>query len=179
MKKVIIKNKAGIQTHSAQLENPAEWISNQVERNSWGLAEREVEESLCSGEEKASALSSRTETDLDGVERTYYTLPATYTIEITDISDEVKQQAIDSWITERNNQCDKDIELLLNPMEDVTHLMLAMFEIYTATNISGTNTPEEIAAAKANLASYLDMLAQVQALRYERDNDISAYLLTQ
>ena len=42
MKKVIIKNLAGIQTHGAELIDPTQWISDCVSNNYWGLPERWV-----------------------------------------------------------------------------------------------------------------------------------------
>jgi hypothetical protein len=118
MKKVIIKNKAGVQTHGAQLDDPSEWIAEQASKNSWGKPEREVEESLCSEEEKASALSSRTETDLEGVERTYYTLPATYTIEIIDISTEYELEQVLAKRRAEYPPIEECVEALLESMTE-------------------------------------------------------------
>lgn len=39
MKKVIIKNLAGIQTHGAEMEDPTAWIAECVASNAWGLPE--------------------------------------------------------------------------------------------------------------------------------------------
>ena len=44
MKKVIIKNKQGIQTHGSEMLDPTEWIANCVANNSWGLPERIVDD---------------------------------------------------------------------------------------------------------------------------------------
>ena len=44
MKKVIIKNKQGIQTHGAEMLDPTQWIAECVANNSWGLPERIVED---------------------------------------------------------------------------------------------------------------------------------------
>lgn len=40
MKKVIIKNLAGIQTHGAEMENPSAWIAECIDLNVWGKPER-------------------------------------------------------------------------------------------------------------------------------------------
>ena len=42
MKKVIIKNLAGIQTHGAVMEDPTAWIAEGVAGNWWGKPERTV-----------------------------------------------------------------------------------------------------------------------------------------
>jgi hypothetical protein len=42
MKKVTIKNLAGVQTHGAQMEDPTAWIAECVASNAWGLPERIV-----------------------------------------------------------------------------------------------------------------------------------------
>lgn len=39
MKKVIIKNLAGIQTHGAEMEDPTTWVADCVSSNVWGLPE--------------------------------------------------------------------------------------------------------------------------------------------
>jgi len=40
MKKVIVKNLEGVQTHGAQLEDPTAWIAECVAADVWGKAER-------------------------------------------------------------------------------------------------------------------------------------------
>lgn len=40
MKKIVIKNLAGIQTHGAELPNPSAWIADCVANNYWGKPER-------------------------------------------------------------------------------------------------------------------------------------------
>lgn len=68
MKKVIIKNLAGVQTHGAEMEDPTAWIAECVASNVWGLPERP---------------------ELDGEGNpTGVMLPAEYTVEITDITAE-------------------------------------------------------------------------------------------
>ena len=42
MKKVIIKNLAGEQTHGAEMLDPTQWIADCVASNAWGLPERWV-----------------------------------------------------------------------------------------------------------------------------------------
>lgn len=42
MKKVIIKNNSGIQTHGAELEDPMSWITDCISMNAWGKPERWV-----------------------------------------------------------------------------------------------------------------------------------------
>jgi hypothetical protein len=37
MKKVIVKNLEGIETHGAEMEDPASWIEEGVAQNWWGL----------------------------------------------------------------------------------------------------------------------------------------------
>lgn len=68
MKKVIIKNLAGVQTHGAEMEDPTAWIAECVASNVWGRAERP-------------------ELDAEG-NPTGVMIPAEYTVEITDITAE-------------------------------------------------------------------------------------------
>ena len=76
MKKVSIKNLAGVQTHSAVLEDPSEWIAQCVAVNAWGLPER-------------------AEYDAEG-NPTGVILPAEYTVEVIDITAQVAQEAINA-----------------------------------------------------------------------------------
>jgi hypothetical protein len=39
MKKVIIKNLDGVQTHGAEMEDPTAWVAECVASNAWGLPE--------------------------------------------------------------------------------------------------------------------------------------------
>lgn len=72
MKKVIIKNMAGVQTHGADMEDPTQWIADCVAQNVWGLPERQ---------------------ELDEMgEPTGVILPAEYTITIEDITSQVEQE---------------------------------------------------------------------------------------
>jgi hypothetical protein len=68
MKKVIVKNLNGIQTHGAELNDPTAWISECIASNAWGLPERP-------------------ELDVEG-NPTSNMIPADYTVEIIDISAE-------------------------------------------------------------------------------------------
>ncbi len=68
MKKVIIKNMAGVQTHGAEMEDPSAWIADCVANNYWGLPERP-------------------ELNEEGAP-TGVMLPAEYTVEVVDISHE-------------------------------------------------------------------------------------------
>ena len=72
MKKVIIKNLDGVQTHGAEMEDPTAWIAECVASNVWGLAERP-------------------ELGAEG-NPTGVMLPAEYTVEIIDISAEYALQ---------------------------------------------------------------------------------------
>lgn len=68
MKKVIIKDKDGVQIAGAEMLDPSDWIAECVANNSWGLPERE---------------------ELDEMGKpTGVILPAEYTIELVDISQE-------------------------------------------------------------------------------------------
>jgi hypothetical protein len=68
MKKILIKNKQGIQTHGAEMEEPTQWIADCVANNYWGLPEQD-------------------ELDEEG-KPTGNKIPAEYTIEIIDITNE-------------------------------------------------------------------------------------------
>ena len=42
MKKVTIKNNAGVQTHGAEMLDPTQWIADCIASNAWGKPERSV-----------------------------------------------------------------------------------------------------------------------------------------
>jgi hypothetical protein len=68
MKKIIIKNLDGVQTHGAEMEDPTQWIADCVAANVWGLPERP---------------------ELDEMGNpTGNTLPAEYTVETVDVTAE-------------------------------------------------------------------------------------------
>jgi hypothetical protein len=74
MKKVIIKNLVGVQTHGAEMADPTAWIAECVLANMWGLPERP---------------------ELDEMgEPTGVMLPAEYSIEIEDITSEYNLQQV-------------------------------------------------------------------------------------
>lgn len=76
MKKVIIKNLDGIQTHGAQMEDPTQWIADGIAGNWWGKPERP---------------------ELDEMgEPTGVILPAEYTVEIEDITAQHEQNKINT-----------------------------------------------------------------------------------
>lgn len=98
MKKIEIKNKLGVVTHQATMEDPTEWIASQIAVGSWGRPERWVYvESLDFINEDASQVVEIVEEehiDLDGNPywKTKYKFPADYTIEITDITLEIEAE---------------------------------------------------------------------------------------
>lgn len=67
MKRVIIRNLKGIQTHGAVMEDPQAWIEDCVKNNYWGLPER------LEYDENGNAIGN---------------LPAEYTISIEDVTNE-------------------------------------------------------------------------------------------
>jgi hypothetical protein len=90
MKKVTIKNLAGIQTHGAEMEDPTAWIAECVAVNAWGKPERWVlhkDESMAEGYDEADVLEEKTE-EHDARSVKMVKLKAEYTIEIEDISQE-------------------------------------------------------------------------------------------
>ena len=98
MKKILIKNKLGVVTHQATMEDPAEWIEFQLSVEAWGRPERWVylESPAFAGEDAAEALEIIEEEHigLDGNPywKTKYKFPADYTIEIIDITLEVEAE---------------------------------------------------------------------------------------
>ena len=117
MKKVIVKNLVGIQTHGAEMEDPTAWISECVAVNAWGKPERWVlhkDEPMAEAYDDADVLEERSdeiqravEAVLDdlGVEvspsipavtQKWVKLKAEYTIEIEDITAQVAQEAINA-----------------------------------------------------------------------------------
>jgi hypothetical protein len=68
MKKVIVKNLEGVQTHGAEMEDPTAWIADCEASCAWGVP-------------------THPELDADGKE-TGVIIPANYTVEIVDITAE-------------------------------------------------------------------------------------------
>jgi hypothetical protein len=101
MKKVIIKNLAGVQTNGAEMEDPTAWIAECVASNVWGLPERP-------------------ELDAEG-NPTGNILPAEYTVEITDISTE---HALAECISKRKSEY-PSAEEFLNAFFDGGEVALA------------------------------------------------------
>jgi hypothetical protein len=74
MKKVIVKNLEGVQTHGGELEDPTSWIAEGIAANWWGLPERpEIGEN---GQPTGNIL------------------PAEYTVEVIDITAQVEQDRV-------------------------------------------------------------------------------------
>ena len=117
MKKIIIKNKAGVAGWGAQMEDPTEWIAECVAVNAWGKPERWVlhkDEPMAEAYDDADVLEDRTDEiepsveavlDDQGVEvspaipavtQKWVKLKAEYTVEIEDITAQVAQQAINA-----------------------------------------------------------------------------------
>lgn len=97
MKKVIVRNLNGYQTHQgifATQEQAEAWVSEQRQLNSWGLDVRWVDGNLLNDAEKATALDQSQET-IGGEVVTYYQMPAQYSVEISDPSfDETVQSEL-------------------------------------------------------------------------------------
>lgn len=90
MKKIIIKNLAGVQTHGAEIENFAEWIQHCESISAWGKPERWVlhkDESMSEAYDEADVLEEKIE-EHDGRQVKLVKLKAEYTVEIEDISQE-------------------------------------------------------------------------------------------
>jgi hypothetical protein len=104
---------------------------------------------------------------------------ATFSVVVTDLTTILKQQLIDTWVAARSKKCDDDVYNILQPMDDVTHLMLSLYDMYIALNIGGDATATDIADAKARLQSALLLMGQIQQLRAVRDQEIADYLAVQ
>lgn len=97
MKKVTIKNLAGIQTHGAEIEDPTAWIAECVANNWWGKPERFVlhkDEPMAEAYDDADVLEEKVEQDSFGVDVKMVKLKAEYTIEIEDITAQVEQERV-------------------------------------------------------------------------------------
>jgi len=99
MKKVIVKNLLGIQTHGAEMVDPEAWIAECVASNVWGLPERWVPAQ--EGIDPADILESEmrevqpAEGEQPAVMQDWVKLRAEYTVEIVDITAEhALQQAL-------------------------------------------------------------------------------------
>lgn len=94
MKKIIVKNLLGIQTHGAEMKDPKEWIDQCIATNAWGKPERWVphkdEQVLFEKEEydDADVLEEKLVEVLAGVFQKQVKLRAQYVVEIIDITAE-------------------------------------------------------------------------------------------
>ena len=104
MKKVIIKNLAGVQTHGAQMEDPTAWIAECVAADVWGKKERLIpqdepheladvleEVDVVISPEIAAVMNDAGEIvqeAIPAVVKKHVKLRAEYTIEIVDVSAE-------------------------------------------------------------------------------------------
>jgi hypothetical protein len=118
--------------------------------------------------------SDETQWDADG-NPTIIHHDATYTVVITDLSDQLRLADIQAYCAQRSTQCEAAVTALLAPAQDVTHLMLAVYDIYVALDLAGGQTQAEIDAAKLRLDGMVTLMGQIQALRSARDADIAAY----
>jgi hypothetical protein len=137
----------------------------------WGLERREKLESLCSQEEIDSQESSR----VDERGHVYLTLPPTYHVVVTNIDQEIREKSIADFRDQKIKETDVEIAALLGGADDTTHLMMAIYNLYIATNVSGSQTQQEITAAKAVLSNYLVVMGRIQEMRAARDAEIDAY----
>jgi hypothetical protein len=87
MKKVIVKNLEGVQTHGAQMEDPTAWIADCVEHDYWGKKERlalHKDEPMAESYDEADVLEEEIMESSDSVKK-MVRLRAQYTIEIIDL----------------------------------------------------------------------------------------------
>lgn len=103
------------------------------------------------------------------------TIPAEYEIVEEDMTAELAENAKAEFAAQKSAECEAAIQALLGNTSDVTHLMLALYNVYVAANISGEQAEGEIEAAKAQLQSYLALMQEVQALRLARDEAVEGY----
>lgn len=115
----------------------------------------------------------------DNGNSTTVTHPATFTVVVTDLTAQLKQAAIDAWVQARNDQCDADCAALLEPMQDVTHIAIALQAVAYLSGFLGATDDAGKAAAQATVQAELTKFGQVMALRATRDADIAAYIAAQ
>jgi len=110
MKKVIVRNLAGIQTHGAQMEDPQPWIDACVAQNGWGRSERWIPASEAHDpadvlETEQREVQPAVPAQLDeqsnvvvpevpAVMQEWVKLGAEYTIEIEDVTAQLEQERI-------------------------------------------------------------------------------------
>jgi hypothetical protein len=91
MKKVIIKDKDGVQKAGAEMLDPSQWIDECVASNSWGKPERWVlhkDEPMAEVYDEADVLEERVVQEESVSPRKEVRLKAEYSIEIIDVSQE-------------------------------------------------------------------------------------------
>ena len=97
MKKVIVKDLSGMETYSAQMEDPQPWIESCVAKNLWGLPERWMLHRSELGSrpyEDSDVILDEMRPDSDGSVHRWVKLRGQYTVEITDVTAQVAQQQI-------------------------------------------------------------------------------------
>lgn len=132
MFEIIIKNKSGLLTHRGTrktIEQANAWIAEQIALNSWGKSERLIMENT--QELTLEDINEATEiTDIVSPQGTLkqYKFPATFTVEIVDVTDQMAQEK------ERQDAL----------------ALLASTDWYIIREMdSGVLTPEEIKLARA------------------------------
>jgi len=76
-------------------------------------------------------------------------------------------------------ECEQQIYNILynianTEMDQTTHIMLCIEALYTATNVSGLETQQNIDGAKALLSTYRNIFTEIQAARATRDAALAA-----
>jgi hypothetical protein len=179
MKRITIKNLNDQLIANADLEDPTEWIASGVEQNWWGLPDRWIIKEFATPEEIDSSVDQR-EVPVDELNpsaglRAEIKLPATYTIEVQDVSQEYQLKDAEAHILAISQSCDEQVLALLNGREKTTMLAFALNDLVQAMNIFGDQTEDQIGNAKARLQGFSMLFGQILALMDQRDADIAAY----
>jgi hypothetical protein len=99
MKKIIIKDSKGLIKAGTEMTDPTAWIAECIAANAWGLPERWVlhkDEPMAETYDDADVLEEEMRDTLDGVAQKWVKLKAQYTVDVTDISAQVAQEAINA-----------------------------------------------------------------------------------
>ncbi len=110
MKRVIVNNLAGVQTHGAEMEAPEAWIAEAIAQGWWGKSERLVPQSEPHDEADVLAVEqvevqaaipavldsegNILEAEVPAVVVPHVRLRAEYTVEVQDISAQLEQERI-------------------------------------------------------------------------------------
>lgn len=198
MQRAIIKNKNDVEINRNDAEDISSWISEGIISHWWGLPQREIQIGM--EDDVSPYLSTRIESkytqhiegepDSDVVvaslppegilpadiiyQNKFGTLPAEYTVTILDVTQEYNQKALSEYITAQVAVADAAVSAALQGYDRTTIIADNLAQLLIYLNVSGTQTAEEIAAAKTAVLTGLAVYNQMKAIQTTMYTNIAA-----